>query len=82
MTGAGSGIGRATASRVAREGGRVIAVDVSQERLDEFVAEHAGADIVALTADITDDAGVAAHRRGRRRHASTPSRTSPGSWTT
>ena len=59
VTGAGSGIGRATASRVAREGGRVIAVDVSQERLDEFVAEHAGADIVALTADITDDAGIA-----------------------
>jgi len=59
VTGAGSGIGRATASRVAREGGRVIAVDVSQQRLDEFVAEHAGADIMSLTADITDDAGVA-----------------------
>ena len=59
VTGAGSGIGRATASRVAREGGRVIAVDVSQERLDEFVAEHPGADVVALVADITDDAGVA-----------------------
>lgn len=59
VTGAGSGIGRATASRVAREGGRVIAVDVSQERLDEFVADHPGADVVALTADITDDEGVA-----------------------
>ena len=59
VTGAGSGIGRATASRVAREGGRVIAVDVSQERLDEFVAAHAGADVVALTADISDDEGVA-----------------------
>ncbi|KAF2414237.1 short-chain dehydrogenase [Microbacterium sp. B35-04] len=59
VTGAGSGIGRATASRVAREGGRVIAVDVSQERLDEFVAAHGGADVVALTADITDDEGVA-----------------------
>lgn len=59
VTGAGSGIGRATASRVAREGGRVIAVDVSQERLDEFVAEHSGLGVVALTADITDDAGVA-----------------------
>lgn len=59
VTGAGSGIGRATASRIAREGGRVVAVDVSQERLDEFVAEHAGADVVSLTADITDDAGVA-----------------------
>lgn len=59
VTGAGSGIGRATASRIAREGGRVIAVDVSQERLDEFAAEHAGADIVTLVADITDDAKVA-----------------------
>ncbi|MGH3704608.1 MAG: SDR family NAD(P)-dependent oxidoreductase [Agromyces sp.] len=59
VTGAGSGIGRATASRVAREGGRVIAVDVSQERLDDFAAEHEGAEIVTLVADITDDAKVA-----------------------
>jgi NAD(P)-dependent dehydrogenase (short-subunit alcohol dehydrogenase family) len=59
VTGAGSGIGRATASRVAREGGRVVAVDVSQERLDEFTTEHAGAEIVALVADITDDSKVA-----------------------
>ncbi|MCS5735867.1 SDR family NAD(P)-dependent oxidoreductase [Herbiconiux daphne] len=60
VTGAGSGIGRATASRVAREGGRVIAVDISAERLDEFVADHDGAQIVTVTADITDDAGIAA----------------------
>jgi NAD(P)-dependent dehydrogenase (short-subunit alcohol dehydrogenase family) len=59
VTGAGSGIGRATASRIAREGGRVVAVDVSQERLDEFSADHAGADVVTLVADITDDAKVA-----------------------
>ncbi|MGW9631751.1 SDR family NAD(P)-dependent oxidoreductase [Agromyces sp. NPDC055520] len=59
VTGAGSGIGRATASRVAREGGRVIAVDVSQERLDDFASEHAGAEIVTLVADITDDTKVA-----------------------
>ncbi|KQZ11403.1 SDR family oxidoreductase [Agromyces fucosus] len=59
VTGAGSGIGRATASRIAREGGRVIAVDVSQERLDDFASEHAGAEIVTLVADITDDAKVA-----------------------
>ena len=52
VTGAGSGIGRATASRVAREGGRVIAVDISQERLDEFRGEHAGR----------------RHRARRRRH--------------
>jgi len=59
VTGAGSGIGRATASRVAREGGRVIAVDISRERLDEFAAEHAGAAIEVVVADITDDAGIA-----------------------
>ncbi|PXA72106.1 SDR family NAD(P)-dependent oxidoreductase [Cryobacterium arcticum] len=59
VTGAGSGIGRATASRVAREGGRVIAVDISQERLDEFAAEHAGADIVPVVANITDDDAIA-----------------------
>ncbi|MET0976366.1 MAG: SDR family NAD(P)-dependent oxidoreductase [Leifsonia sp.] len=60
VTGAGSGIGRATASRIAREGGRVIAVDISQERLDEFVADHVGADIVSVSGDITDDAAIAA----------------------
>ncbi|MGC5221029.1 SDR family NAD(P)-dependent oxidoreductase [Micromonospora sp. DT81.3] len=59
VTGAGSGIGRATASRIAREGGRVIAVDISQERLDEFRAEHAGADVVPVVGDITDDASIA-----------------------
>jgi NAD(P)-dependent dehydrogenase (short-subunit alcohol dehydrogenase family) len=59
VTGAGSGIGRATASRVAREGGRVIAVDISQERLDEFVDAHPSADVVAVRADITDDEAVA-----------------------
>ena len=31
VTGAASGIGRATASRVAREGGRVIAVDITAD---------------------------------------------------
>ena len=59
VTGAGSGIGRSTASRIAREGGRVIAVDISQGRLDEFVAATPGSDIVTLVADITDDEGVA-----------------------
>ena len=59
VTGAGSGIGRATASRIAREGGRVVAVDVSQERLDDFTAEHPDAEVVPLVADISDDAKVA-----------------------
>ena len=59
VTGAGSGIGRATASRIAREGGRVIAVDISQERLDDFVDEIPAGDIVAVVANITDDAAIA-----------------------
>lgn len=60
VTGAGSGIGRATASRVAREGGRVIAVDIAPERLEEFAAELPDADVVPVSGDITDDAAVAA----------------------
>jgi NAD(P)-dependent dehydrogenase (short-subunit alcohol dehydrogenase family) len=59
VTGAGSGIGRATASRVAREGGRVIAVDISRKRLDEFAAELPDADIVTIDGDITDDTVIA-----------------------
>lgn len=58
VTGAGSGIGRATASRVAREGGRVIAIDISQERLGDFKSSLPDADITIVTADITDDASV------------------------
>lgn len=53
VTGAASGIGRATALRVAREGGRVVAVDMSAERLDELAASHADADIVTVAGDIT-----------------------------
>jgi NAD(P)-dependent dehydrogenase (short-subunit alcohol dehydrogenase family) len=59
VTGAGSGIGRATASRLVREGGRVIAVDVSAERLDEAKAALPGADITNVVADITSVDGVA-----------------------
>lgn len=58
VTGAGSGIGRATASRVAREGGRVIAVDISGDRLKEFAASLQGMNIVTITADITSDEDI------------------------
>lgn len=60
VTGAGSGIGRATASRIAREGGRVIAVDISTERLEEFAAAHADADVTTVAGDITNDGDIAA----------------------
>lgn len=52
VTGAGSGIGRATAERVVVEGGRVIAVDVAVERLEEFAGTAPG-QIVPVVADIT-----------------------------
>ncbi|NAZ88284.1 SDR family NAD(P)-dependent oxidoreductase [Kineococcus indalonis] len=69
VTGAGSGIGRATASRVAREGGHVVAVDVAAERLDGLLADLTGtADtsgqvpgggrVSPVGADITDDASI------------------------
>lgn len=58
VTGAGAGIGRATVARLAAEEGRVVAVDISGERLDTLVTEIDG-DIVTVTADITDPAGVA-----------------------
>ena len=53
VTGAASGIGRATASRIAREGGRVVAVDVSAARLDEFAGSFPAGTIVAVAGDIT-----------------------------
>lgn len=58
VTGAGGGIGRATASRLAREGGRVIAVDIVAAGLKELAAELADAQIVTVTADITAAADV------------------------
>lgn len=50
VTGAGSGIGRATAVRMAAEGAKVVAADLSAERLDELKAEHG--EIITVTADI------------------------------
>jgi NAD(P)-dependent dehydrogenase (short-subunit alcohol dehydrogenase family) len=60
VTGAGSGIGQATALRVAREGGRVIAADISKQRLDDLVAENAGLDLVPVAGDISTEETVAA----------------------
>lgn len=52
VTGAGSGIGLATAKQIIAEGGRVIAVDVSQPRLDEAAAQI-GERYVPVALDIT-----------------------------
>ncbi|MEU0807588.1 SDR family oxidoreductase [Streptomyces sp. NPDC005970] len=53
VTGAASGIGRATASRIAREGGRVIGVDVSAARLQDLVTSLPDGAIAAVVGDIT-----------------------------
>lgn len=60
VTGAGSGIGKATAVRLAREGARVIAADISAPRLSELAEEHPGLDVVAVPGDIASVTGVQA----------------------
>lgn len=59
VTGAANGIGRAVAARIVAEGGRVVAVDISDERL-AALAEELGDAIVPVVADITNDDDVAA----------------------
>lgn len=51
VTGAASGIGKATASRIAREGGRVIAADISAEKLDALKAEVPA--VITVAGDLT-----------------------------
>jgi NAD(P)-dependent dehydrogenase (short-subunit alcohol dehydrogenase family) len=58
VTGAGSGIGRATALRLAREGAKVVAADISGERLDELVAAEPDLELVTVAADIATQEGV------------------------
>ncbi|VXC23434.1 3-beta-hydroxycholanate 3-dehydrogenase (NAD(+)) 2 [Arthrobacter sp. 9AX] len=58
VTGAASGIGLATALRVAREGGRVIASDLSEEGLDKLVAEYGELDFMPVTGDISKEDAV------------------------
>ena len=56
ITAAASGIGRATADIMAREGANVVAVDIDQARLDDTVAalRAAGGRAVAKRADALD----------------------------
>lgn len=52
VTGAGSGIGRATAHRIAHEGGRVVATDVVPERLEALGEELSGLDVAVVVGDV------------------------------
>lgn len=55
VTGAGSGIGRATAVRLAQEGARVIATDIVPARLDELsdALSNSSQDVVTIAGDIS-----------------------------
>jgi NAD(P)-dependent dehydrogenase (short-subunit alcohol dehydrogenase family) len=53
VTGAGSGIGRATTLRLLTEGARVIAADVSAERLTELTTEFETDNLAAVAGDIS-----------------------------
>src|SRR5689334_16829326 len=59
VTGAASGIGRATAVRLAEEGARVAAADVQRAPLDELVG-GLGGEAIALACDVADPAAVRA----------------------
>ena len=73
ITAAASGIGRATAGIIGREGGRIAAVDTNRERLDATIAEirAAGGEAHPYNADALDAGAVdnvvadAAKRFGR-----------------
>ena len=61
VTGGGSGIGRATAIAMAREGARVAVSDLSKDGIEQTVAliNAAGGQSIAIQGDVTDEADVA-----------------------
>ncbi|TXL64596.1 SDR family NAD(P)-dependent oxidoreductase [Zeimonas arvi] len=63
VTGAGSGIGRASALRFAQEGARVLAIDRSTDAVEETAAmvRAEGGDAIAMAADAGDEASVKAY---------------------
>jgi NADP-dependent 3-hydroxy acid dehydrogenase YdfG len=54
VIGATSGIGQAMASRLVKEGSKVIAVGRRQDRLDTFVKEHGKEKAASASLDIGD----------------------------
>lgn len=61
ITGAGSGIGRATAERLADEGASLTISDVNEAGLEETAAtcRELGATVTSLVSDVSDEAAVA-----------------------
>lgn len=64
LTGAGSGIGRATAIALATRGCAVVATDLDADRAEETarLAKEAGADAVGLRVDVSNQADLEAAR--------------------
>ncbi|MFD4905320.1 SDR family NAD(P)-dependent oxidoreductase [Kitasatospora purpeofusca] len=64
ITGGGSGIGRATVHRILAEGGRVVAVDVSEDglrsTLDRATADGTADRLTTAVLDVSDEAAVRA----------------------
>lgn len=58
VTGAAAGLGRAMAQTLAANGARLVLADVDAARLAETAGEMAGAEVLAVTCDVTDDAQV------------------------
>jgi NAD(P)-dependent dehydrogenase (short-subunit alcohol dehydrogenase family) len=58
ISGAGAGIGRATASIIGREGGTVVAVDLDQAALDKLAAEIGSSPTLTVRADALDAGAV------------------------
>lgn len=83
VTGAGSGIGWATALRLGREGAQVIGCDIVEPALVETKAtlEQAGLTAELVTADVTRQR-TSTGSWLRQDRASTSSPTSPASWIT
>jgi rhamnulose-1-phosphate aldolase/alcohol dehydrogenase len=61
VTGAASGIGKAIATRLAREGACVVIADLSLERAQEAAAELGGSDVaIGVQVDVSDEDAVQA----------------------
>ena len=85
ITGAASGIGRASAERIASEGGKLFLLDVDAAGLEETAKRCAelGADVATQICDVSNQSAARAsvEAAGSASAASTRSATSPASCT-